>query len=126
MDRAAVSGVLLLMLVCNETVTFVRHIAEPDGDRYECEAVVGVSWYGKHGDRLSAQDGEAPRCEYTVRIPAALVPKELPRAGDLAVRGILAEYPDRKCLDGREWFRISYVGDNRRGRLLPHLVVKNE
>ena len=114
------------MLVCNETVTFVRHIADPDGDRYECEVVVGVSWYGKRGDQLSAQAGEAPRSEYTVRVPASRVPKELPKPGDIVVRGILAEYTGRKCLEEREWFRISTVGDNRRGRLLPHLVVKNE
>ena len=125
MDGAAVSGVLLLMLVCNETVTFVRHIAEPDGDRYECEAVVGVSWYGKRGDQPSAQAGETPRSEYTVRVPASRVPKELPKAGDIVVRGILAEYTGRKCLEGREWFRISLVGDNRRGRFLPHLVVRS-
>ena len=114
------------MLACNETVTFVRHIAERAGDRYECEVVVGVSWYGKRGDQPSTQSGEAPRREYAVRVPAARAPKELPKAGDIVVRGILAEYTGRKCLEGREWFRISLVGDNRRGRLLPHLVVKNE
>lgn len=114
------------MLACNETVTFVRHIAERDGDRYECEVVVGVSWYGKRSDQPSAQAGEAPRSEYTVRVPASRVPKELPKPGDLVVRGILAEYAGRKSLEEREWFRISTVGDNRRGHLLPHLVVKNE
>lgn len=113
------------MLVCNETVTLVRHVPERDGDRYECEVVVGVSWFGKRGDQPSAQSGEAPRSEYTVRIPAGLAPQVLPKAGDIAVRGILAEYTDKKCLEGREWFRVSYVGDNRRGRFLPHLVVKN-
>lgn len=114
------------MLACNEAVTFVRHIAERAGDRYECEVVVGVSWYGKRSDQPSAQAGEAPRSEYTVRVPASRVPKELPKAGDIVVRGILAEYTGRKSLEEREWFRISTVGDNRRGRLLPHLVVKNE
>lgn len=114
------------MLACNETVTFVRRIAERDGDRYECKVVVGVSWYGKRGDQPSAQAGEAPRSECTVRVPASRVPKELPKAGDIVVRGILAEYTGRKSLEEREWFRISTVGDNRRGRFLPHLVVKNE
>ena len=71
------------MLACNETVTFVRHIAERAGDRYECEVVVGVSWYGKRGDQPSTQSGEAPRREYAVRVPASRVPKELPKAGDI-------------------------------------------
>lgn len=113
------------MLACNETVTFVRHIAERNGDRYECEVVVGVSWYGKRGDQPSSQAGEAPQSEYTVRIPASRVPTELPKTGDIAVRGILAEYTGRKSLDGLEYFRVSRVGDNRRGRILPHVVVKN-
>ena len=37
------------MAVLNYAVTFVRHIEGRDGDRYECEVVVGVSWYGKRG-----------------------------------------------------------------------------
>lgn len=113
------------MLLCNETVTIVRHVQERNADSYPCEAVVGVSWYGKRGDAPNVRDGEAQQSEYTVRIPAALVPEELPKAGDILVRGVLAEYTGRKCLEGREWFRVSLVGDNRRGRLLPHVVVKN-
>lgn len=115
------------MLCCNETITIVRHATDRDSDRYTCEVIVGASWYGKRGDHQNASSGsgEAPHKEYAVRIPAALVPSELPQEGDIIVRGILPEYTGKKCLSRREWFRISIVGDNRRGRFLPHLVVKN-
>lgn len=111
------------MLACSEIVTLVRHKQQQNADSYTCEVIVGVSWYGKSGDAPSTQ-GEAPKKNYTVRIPAKLVPQELPKAGDIVVRGIMGEYSREKLKD-REWFRISSVGDNRRGRLLPHVVVKN-
>lgn len=111
------------MLGCTETITIVRHIHSRNADQYECEVIVGVSWYGKRGDAPD-EHGEAPKMQYAARIPAALVPEKLPKSGDLIVRGILAEY-SRAALKDREWFRVSMVGDNRRGRLLPHIVVKN-
>lgn len=111
------------MLFCNETITIVRHIRSRNDDRYECEVIVGVSWHGKRGDNPD-EHGEAPKKQYTVRIPAALAPSKLPESGDMIVRGILAEY-SKAALKDREWFRVSMVGDNRRGRFLPHIVIKN-
>lgn len=117
------------MLYCNETATLVHHIADKSEDRYECVAMAGVSWFCKRGAAPSSDggrtDGITPKDEYTVRIPAELVQEELPKAGDYLVRGVLAEYTGRKCFDGRDAFCISYVGDNRRGRFLRHVVVKN-
>lgn len=113
------------MYLCNHTVTLVRHIAHRSGDEYACEVIVGVSWHGRRGDAPSASAGEAPRDCYTVRIPNERVPEELPQAGDIMVLGILAEYAGRKSLEGREWFRVSSVSDNRRGKLLPHVTVRN-
>lgn len=113
------------MLYCKETATLVRHIADKREDRYECVAMVGVSWFCKRASAPTAGDGNAPRDEYTVRIPESIVPDPIPKAGDYLVRGILAEYTGRKCLEGREAFCISAVGDNRRGRFLRHMVVKN-
>lgn len=114
------------MLGCTETVTIVRHVQGKDSDSYTCEVIVGVSWFGKCGDEASERSGEAPAKDYVVRIPAELLPAELPKAGDILVRGILAEYTGHRSLEGREHFRISSVGDNRRGRLLPHMVVKSQ
>ena len=111
------------MLGCTDTITIVRHIQTRKDDRYECEVVVGVSWHGKRGDAPN-DNGEAPKMQYTVRIPAALAPETIPKNGDLIVRGIFAEY-SRNALKDREWFRVSMVGDNRRGRFLPHIVFKN-
>lgn len=114
------------MLACRETITIVRHVQGTDSDSYTCEVIVGVSWFGKQGDAPTDRSGEAPQKEYTVRIPARLAPAELPKAGDILVRGVLAEYSGHKALEGREYFRASSVGDNRRGKLLPHVVVKSQ
>ena len=111
------------MFACTDTITIVRHVQTRKDDRYECEVVVGVSWHGKQGDSPDAH-GEAPKKQYTVRIPAELAPEKLPKSGDLIVRGILAEF-DKAALKEREYFRVSSVGDNRRGRFLPHIVLKN-
>ncbi len=113
------------MRQCNETVTLVRHIAEANADCYECEVIVGVSWFGKRGSVPVQGGGITPRDEYTVRIPEELVPEIPPKDGDLLVRGVLGAYDGKRSLTGREYFRISYVGDNRRGVFLRHLVVKN-
>lgn len=114
------------MLGAGETVTIVRHLREKTGDSYSCRVIVGVSWFGKRGDKPSEPNGAAPNHSYSVRIPGSKVPDVLPRPGDLAVRGILPFYESPKSLEGFEWFRIGQVGDNRRGRFLPHVVLKNE
>lgn len=113
------------LLACNETVTVVRHEQTGSSDLYTCEAIVGVSWFSKLGSVASAA-GETPAVETIVRIPADRVPETLPAKGDMMVRGVLASYEDRKSLKDMETFRIAYVGDNRRGRLLPHVVVKSQ
>lgn len=113
------------MLCCNETVTIVRHIETPEGDAYSCEVIVGVSWFSKRGATASAS-GETPTTEVTVRIPEEHVPNELPKKGDLLVHGVLGSYEGRESLKDLEAFRVAYVGDNRRARLLPHVVVKSQ
>lgn len=105
------------MLMCNETVTLVRHVAEKDGDRYECIAIVGASWHGKAQMVVSAQ-GAMPQNTFKSRIPEALLPTGItPRKGDWLVRGVIASV-DRApaAFSGRENFQITAVGDNRRGR----------
>ena len=112
-------------LGCSETVTVVRHVKTPDTDAYTCEVIVGVSWFSKRGATVSA-GGEAPEVETVVRIPAEVCPEELPKKDDLIVRGALGAYESRKSLEGYESFRVALVGDNRRARLLPHVVVKSQ
>ena len=113
------------LLACNETVTVVRHVQTGSSDLYTCEVIVGVSWFSKRGAVASAS-GEAPTTDVTVRIPADVCPEQLPSKGDMMVRGVLASYEDRRSLKDLEAFRIAYVGDNRRTRILPHVVVKSQ
>jgi hypothetical protein len=113
------------MLANTETITIVHHVEGINTDTYTCTAIVGVSWFGKRGDAPSANAGDAPKMEYKVRIPDALVPDVLPVAGDIIVRGVLGANDNPGSLQGREWFRASYVGDNRRGKYLRHVVVGN-
>ena len=113
------------LLACTETVTIVRHEQTGSSDLYSCEVIVGCSWFSKRGSTASAS-GETPTTEVVVRIPADVVPETLPAKGDLMVHGVLGSYEDRRSLKGMETFRIAYVGDNRRAKLLPHVVVKSQ
>ena len=113
------------LLACTETVTVVRHEQTGSSDDYTCEVIVGVSWFSKRGSVASAS-GEAPTTEVVVRIPADVVPEVLPAKGDLLVHGVLGAYEGRSSLKDMECFRIAYVGDNRRTKLLPHVVVKSQ
>ena len=113
------------LLACTETVTIVRHEQTGSSDFYSCEAIAGVSWFSKRGSTASAS-GEAPTTEVVVRIPADVAPEVLPVKGDLMVRGVLGSYEGRSSLKGLECFRIATVGDNRRTKLLPHVVVKSQ
>lgn len=112
------------LLACTETVTLVRHRKNADADWYECEAIVGVSWFAKAGSN-PGPNGETPTAELSVRIPADLVPDELPKPGDLLVHGALGTYDgNRRELAELEYYQIKTVGDNRRSALLPHVVLK--
>lgn len=111
------------LLACNETVTLVRHTQETGKDLYTCEAIVGVSWFAKAGTSPGST-GETPKAELVVRIPEELAPDPLPKAGDLLVRGTIGEYNGRRSLADREYFYIRTVGDNRRLKLLPHIVLR--
>lgn len=113
------------LLACTETVTLVRHEQTASNDVYTCEVIVGVSWSSKRGG-VASVSGETPAVETIVRIPADVCPEQLPAKGDMMVRGVLASYEDRKSLKDLETFRVAYVGDNRRTRLLPHVVVKSQ
>ena len=113
------------LLACTETVTIVRHERTGSSDFYTCEVIVGVSWFSKRGATATAT-GETPAVETIVRIPADRAPETLPVKGDLLVHGVLGSYEGRESLKDLEAFRVAYVGDNRRARLLPHVVVKSQ
>lgn len=110
------------MLMCNETVTLVRHIKLPDSDRYDCVPVDGASWYAKTAI-ASTSTGVAAANILKCRISDGLLPPdEPPRRGDYLVRGVITSVSSPADLTGREYFRITAIGDNRRGRN-PHWAV---
>ncbi|MBS6881652.1 MAG: hypothetical protein KH195_00080 [Clostridiaceae bacterium] len=106
------------MLMCNETLTLVREIRGDDGEAYTCTPVLGASWYGK-AVAVPSTDGARIQNTYKSRIPAQnLPPDKIPRKGDYLVRGVVAAVTRAPAdFAGMEYFLISAVGDNRRGRL---------
>lgn len=111
------------MLMCNETITVVHLEKKDDGEEYACKVINGVSWYGKRVMNQSTKGAE-PQDTYTVRIPFECVPPELPEKGDFVIRGIYADQIKRAPADfsEREYFCVTSVEDNRRGRM-KHIVV---
>lgn len=105
------------MLMCQELITLVHLERTDDGETYVLTSINGASWYGK---RVIAQTtkGAEPQNTYIVRIPKEnFAEKVIPCRGDYIVRGNL-EHVQRipADLSGREYFCITSVSDNRRGR----------
>lgn len=109
------------MLLCNETVTLVRHDRTRTGDSFACTAIVGVSWYAKATVKPPSQmgaNGVELANTFKVRIPEANLPEGAAlRTGDYLVRGVVGSVERLADLKDREYFKIMTVGDNRRGRL---------
>lgn len=106
------------MLMCIECVTLVHAVRGKDGESYTCTPIAGVSWYGK-AVTVPSTDGARIQNTYKARIPAGNIPDGVtPCTGDYLVRGTVAQVT-RAPTDfaDREYFLISAVGDNRRGRL---------
>lgn len=102
------------MLACTETITLVRHIADRDSDSYDCTVLGGASWFGKTIIVTSA-DGAAPASTYEARVMTDADIQA--KTGDFVVRGEISGVTKPADLKGREHFRITSIGDNRRGRL---------
>ena len=102
------------MLACTEKLTLIQHIAGIDGDTYKCVPVSGASWYAKTVITTSG-DGAQPANTYDVRVFGTL--DISPRPGDYVVRGTIETVNKPADLKGVERFRITSVGDNRRGSL---------
>lgn len=112
------------MLLCNERATLVQIHSGKDGEHYTCTELVGVSWYGKTVI-ISTEKGAKPQNTYQVRIPASRMPQDVvPKAGDFVVRGVVRNVTAApQDLQGYEYFAVTAVGDNRRGRL-SHWAVR--
>lgn len=103
------------MLLCDETLTWVRQIRTNDGEEYTCCSVKG-SWEGKTGIAQTTK-GISPQNTYTARIPAADLPDTfIPQKEDYLVRGMVKEVMNApQDFAGMEYMKITAVSDNRRG-----------
>ena len=107
------------MLVCTETVTFIRC----DGDGYALQTYSGVSWFAKTVVRLEGA-GLVHADEVRIRIPASVLGADaLPKVGDQVIHGAFDSVPTKQSeIAAHHPRRVLGVGDNRRGGI-PHVAV---
>lgn len=104
------------MLACNETVTLIHHDKGVDGDTYICTVLEGASWH-KRNTITTSGDGAKPVNTYEARI---MTSNNIEAAlGDYIARGKVKGIEKPSDLVGLDKFRITAIGDNRRG-ILPH------
>lgn len=115
------------MLECNKTVTLIHHIKTVDGDVYECIPVSRASWFRKTTISTSG-DGAKPSNSFECRIMVdeagipsfeSVINEFTPALGDHVAFGIVSGIEKPSDLKNLDCFRITSVGDNRRGAL-PH------
>lgn len=103
------------MLGCTETVTLIHHVKTEDGDAYICHTVNNASWFSKVTISTSA-DGAKPVNTYEVRLFGDFPWVEI-ALGDYMVKGIVDNIEKPSDLKNKPHFRITAIGDNRRGGL---------
>ena len=110
------------MLECNKVITIVHHSKEIDGDLYVCKSYNNASWYKRNTITTSA-DGAKPVNTYEARIMTA---EGIDIAqGDYVVLCKLQSVNKPSDLKEFDHFRITAIGDNRRG-LLAHWRVSGQ
>lgn len=102
------------MLGCTETVTLIHHV-KGDDDSYTCKTVYNASWFQKTTISTSG-DGAKPSNTFEVRLRNVPEGSE-PSLGDYVVKGIINSIETPSDLKGEVYFRITAIGDNRRGGL---------
>ena len=101
------------MLVCDKTVTVIHHIKDDD-DTYKCSIFKNASWFKKLTIATS-EDGAKPVNTYDVRIMTGETIVVSP--GDFVALGVVENITKPSDLKDLDSFRITAVGDNRRGML---------
>ena len=102
------------LIGCTETVTLIHH-DKGEEDIYICTIVENASWFSKVTISTSA-DGAKPSNSYEVRLFGEVL-GATPAPGDYLVKGVVTGIEKPSDLKGLEYFRITAVGDNRRGGL---------
>lgn len=110
------------MLECNKTITIVHHSKETGEDLYICKSYNDASWYKRNTITTSA-DGAKPVNTYEVRIMTA--EGIVAALGDYVVLGTVDGIQKPSDLKEYDHFRITAIGDNRRG-LLAHWRVSGQ
>lgn len=102
------------MLECKHTVTLIHREKGVDGDTYTCTVFDGASWFKKNTITTSA-DGAKPVNTYVVRI---LTKEDIKcDLGDHLAFGVVSDIQKVSDLKEFDSFRITAIGDNRRGTL---------
>lgn len=104
------------LIGCTETVTLVHHL-KGEEDNYTCTIVKNASWFKRLAITTSG-DGAKVGNTYDSRLFGDDI-GIVPSPGDYLVRGVVSAIEKPSDLQGLEYFRITAVGDNRRGGL-PH------
>lgn len=110
------------MIGCTETVTLIHHIKD-DEDTYICQTVNKASWFSKVTISTSSE-GAKPVNTFEARLFGDLTGVE-PSLGDYVVKGIIKHFEKLADLKNTDYFRITAIGDNRRGGL-PHWRVSGQ
>lgn len=105
------------MLECNKTVTLIHHEKGVDADTYTCTVYDGASWFKKNTIVTSA-DGAKPVNTYVARI---MTNEDIKcELGDYLALGTVSKVEKPSQLKEFDSFRITSIGDNRRGVHLAH------
>ena len=101
------------MLGCDKTVTLIHHEKGED-DNYICTVFENASWFKKITISTSG-DGAKPANTYEARI---MDKEDIPAAlGDYIALGVVEAVEAPSDLAEIDHFRITAIGDNRRGSL---------
>lgn len=102
------------MLGCTETVTVISKNKGIDDDLYICKVFDGASWHSRVTISTSG-DGAKPVNTYECRIMGDIDIEV--KTGDYVAKGIVESIEKPADLKNIDHFRITAVGDNRRGKL---------
>lgn len=112
------------MLMCDECLTLVQHVREPNNDIYRKTIIEDASWYSKVKVELKDK-GLVSANMVKVRIPEENMPEGVRiQTGDFLVRGnIHDDIAKPSDIVQYEHIKIMSVGNNCRGRLRHWVVV---
>lgn len=101
------------MIGCDNIITVIHHI-KTDNDEYICTPYNNASWFEKVTISTSA-DGAKPVNSYVVRIMGDIYVEV--EVGDYVALGTVSGIQKPADLKNINHFRVTAVGDNRRGSI---------